>query len=209
MKTSITSLIITVLTTISLSIATSEAKASEQNTVTVLNTVKNVRDIVVSGNVDLILVQKQVESVKVYDKYYSKNALIQQQDGVLRISSYAKERLTIIAYVNAISSIEASENAKVTTHGTFNLLSLNVILRDDAQADINASTINLTTSVNDRAKLNLAGNAIDYAGKMSAMAKVTMDQFTADCSSIRSVAPVYSAKIVLAKEDADDMILQP
>ena len=90
MKTSIKTLIALTITTVALTLSTVNVKAAEPNQVTVLTEVKKVNKITVSGNVELILVQSADESVKVYDSYFSKNALVQQKDGELRVSSFNK-----------------------------------------------------------------------------------------------------------------------
>ncbi|MES2651436.1 MAG: DUF2807 domain-containing protein [Bacteroidota bacterium] len=197
MKTSIKNLIAAVLTTV---VLTSSAFAStdEQkstNTVTILNQVKNINKLVVSGNVEVFLIQAPTESVKVYDSYYSKNALVQQEQGVLRISSFEKETLKVAVYVNNISAIQASDNASVKTFGKVSFLSLDVILKDKASADINANTVSLYTSVKDNASLTLSGSTEDHTALLGSVARMSMNQFAAVNSSVSSVAnPVIAAK---------------
>lgn len=199
MKTSIKTLFAAALSVL---VLTSSAFAStdvKSNQVTVLNQVKNISKIEVKGNVDIILVQAPAESVKVYDSYYAKNALVQQQYGILRISSFQKETLTVAVYVRNLSSIVAADNATVTTLGKINFLSLDVVLTGKAKADLNTNTVNLTTVVKDNAILNLSGYTTDLYASMGAQANLNLAQFKADCSSVNSIAPVY-AKVVPAKK---------
>ncbi|RYG22059.1 MAG: hypothetical protein EOO07_00970 [Chitinophagaceae bacterium] len=197
MNTSIKNLISAVLTTV---VLTSSAFAStdEQkntNTVTILNQVKNINKLVVSGNVEVFIIQAPTESVKVYDSYYSKNALVQQEQGVLRISSFQKETLKVAVYVNNLSAIQASDNASVKTFGKVSFLSLDVILKDKATADINTSTISLFTSVKDSASLTLSGATEDHTAVLGSVATMSMNQFAAVNSSVTSVAnPVIATK---------------
>ena len=197
MKTSIKTLISTLLTTV---VLTSSAFASSDepkstNTITVLNQVKNISKLIVSGNVEVFLIQAPTESVKVYDSYYSKNALVQQEQGVLRISSFQKETLKVAVYVNNISSIHASDNATIKTFGKVSFLSLDVILKDKATADINANTVSLYTSVIDSASLTLGGTTEDHTAVLGSVAKMSMNQFIATNSSISSIAaPVIASK---------------
>lgn len=192
MKTSIKNLFAVALTSLVLTSSAFAATDVKSNQVTVLNQVKNISKIEVKGNVEVILVQAPVESVKVYDSYYAKNALVQQQDGVLRISSFQKETLTVAVYVRNLSTIEAADNATVTTLGKVNFLSLNVILTGKAKADLNTNTVNLTTVVKDNAILNLGGYTTDFYATMGAQANLNMEKFKADCSSVNSIAPVYA-----------------
>lgn len=207
MKTSIKTLFAAALSLVVLSssaFASSDVKDS--NKVTVLNQVKNISKIEVKGNVEVILVQAPTESVKVYDSYYSKNALVQQQDGVLRISSFQKETLTVAVYVRNLSSIEASDDSTIKTFGKVNFLSLNVDLKGNAKADINANTVNMYTSVKDSASLKLSGSTTEHYAVLGAKAKMSMDQFAADSTSVNTVAPVM-AKVAPVRQTLESVIL--
>jgi hypothetical protein len=197
MKNSIKNLFAAALVMVTLSSATVVANATENSAnYTALTKVKNISKIVVSGNVKLILVQDAKESVEVYDQYYTKNALVQQQGAELRISSFEKNALTVIAHVNNLTVIEASNTATVTTAGNFNLLNLNIVLNDKASADINANAVNISTDVKDAASLKLAGSAETHVALIGAESKINMGAFTAQESSIK-VAP----KSVLASNN--------
>jgi Putative auto-transporter adhesin, head GIN domain len=186
MKTSIKKLFAAAFVLVTLSSATVVANATENNgSYTALTKVKNISKIVVSGNVKLILVQDAKESVEVYDQYYTKNALVQQQGAELRISSFDKNTLTVIAHVNNLTAIEASNAASVSTAGNFNLLNLSVVLNDEASADIKANTVNLSTNVKDGASLKLEGTTDLHQAVMGVTSKINMTGFTAQESSIR------------------------
>ncbi|QNN41612.1 GIN domain-containing protein [Pedobacter roseus] len=148
----------------------------------------------VSGNVKLILVQDANESVEVYDQYYTKNALVQQQGAELRISSFDKNTLTVIAHVNNLTAIEASNTASVSTAGNFNLLNLSVILNDEASAGIKSNTVNLSTNVKDDASLKLEGTTDTHLAVMGVASKINMAGFTAQETSIRLTGKPLLAK---------------
>lgn len=177
-----------VAVTLTLGILTSATLATkaDDHAITVLADVKKVTKIDVSGNVELILVQSANESVKVYDNYYTKNALVQQKDGELRVSSYEKEPLTVVVYVSNLSSITASDNATVKTHGKFSTLDLTVDLNDHAKAILNTNTISLNTNVKGSANLSLSGYTTDYNAVMNSSSKVSMNDFVAESTNIRS-----------------------
>jgi hypothetical protein len=205
MKTSIKSFIALTITTLALTTATVNVKAAEANQVTVLSQVKKVNKISVAGNVELILVQSADESVKVYDSYFSKNALVQQKDGELRISSFDKETLTVIAYVSNLSAITASDNATVKTFGKFNTLSLDVTLTDQAKAVLNTNTVSMYAQLNDKSNLSLTGSTSDYNAVMGSVASVNMSQFAANSTNIQSksntVASAKNTKTITSLED--------
>lgn len=192
MKTAIKNLFAATLTLVVLTSSAFASSTVKESNVTVLTQVKNINKIVVSGNVEVILVQAPTESVKVYDSYYAKNALVQQENGVLRISSFQKETLTVAVYVRDLTSIEATDNATVKTYGKVNFLSLNVTLKGNAKADIKASTVSLYTAVNDHSSIKLSGSTTEYYALIGAQAKMNMDQFTADTTSVNMMAPVYA-----------------
>lgn len=186
MKTSVKNLF-ALFTGIILLLNTAALMAAEPvNHITTLRSVKDIRKIVVSGNVNLLLVQDNRESIKVYDKYYSKNALVQQQGGTLRISSFSDRPLSIVVYVKELNAIEANNEAKVRTQGCFRLLNLDVRLKDRASADINAKTVSLFTSVKGTSALKIAGSADQHAIEMGDLGNLTMDQFTASETVIAS-----------------------
>lgn len=161
-------------------------KTTDNPQVTVLAEVKKVNKINVAGNVELILVQSADESVKVYDNYFSKNALVQQKDGELRISSFEKETLTVVVYAAQINEITASNDASVKTFGKFNGLDLSVNLKDNATAQLNTNTISLNTNVNGNANLTLSGTTETLNAVLGSVAKVNMDNFAAQSTSIKS-----------------------
>lgn len=199
MKTSIKNLSLTVLTTVVLTssafASVDEQKSTNTNQITILNQVKNINKLVVAGNVEVFLIQAPTESVKVYDSYYSKNALVQEEEGVLRISSFQKETLKVAVYVNNLSSIQASDNAAVKTFGKVSFLTLDVILKDKASADITANTINLYTLVKDNASIKLSGSTEDHTALLGSVANMSMNEFAAKSSSISSIAtPIIASK---------------
>ncbi|MES2417642.1 MAG: DUF2807 domain-containing protein [Bacteroidota bacterium] len=194
MKTFIKNFIPAVLT-LAILIGSSIYVSAADNTITVLSEVKKVNKINVAGNVELILVQSADESVKVYDSYYAKNALVQQKDGELRISSYNKEPLTVVVYVANLNAITASNNATVKTYGKFSALGLSINLNDNATANLNTNTINLATNIKDNASLTLTGFTSTYDAMVNGLSKVNMSEFVAENTNIRSQNVVMAAKI--------------
>lgn len=202
MKTSIKNLFAAVLGLVVMSssaFATESGKSNNNNNAkeksfTILNEVKNINKIVATGNVEVFVVQAPTESVKVYDSYYSKNALVQQKNGVLRISSFEKEPLSVTVYVRNLTAIEAGNNAVVKTFGKVSFLTLDVVLKDKASADINAKTVSLNTSVSDNASLKLSGSTEEHFALMGTSAKMSTGQFIAGTSDIKSIAPKYVAQ---------------
>ena len=208
MKNSIKNLAVALtLTGMTLTASAFTSKAAENtHQVAVLGQVKKVNKINVSGNVELILVQSADESVKVYDNYFSKNALVQQKNGELRISSFNKETLTVVVYVSNLSEISASNNATVRTVGKFNTLDLDVNLKDNATATLNTNTISLSTNISGSANLTLTGSTTAYDAVLGSVARVNMDKFTAESTSIKAYnAVIASANAPTTLPTLDDL----
>lgn len=205
MKTAIKNLFAAILTVAISASAPAFVNAKEAKKVTVLSTVKNFNKLNVSGNVEVILVQSANPSVQVYDNYYAKNALVQEKDGELRISSFDKETLTVVVYASQLNEITASDKAVVKTNGKFSALNLEVNLKDQAKATLNTNTIDLFAKVNDKASLNLSGSTTDYNAVIGSLASLSSEKFTAENSSIQSkntaVAQKQSVTGTLPTED--------
>jgi hypothetical protein len=183
------------------------AKADDTyNTSTVISTVKHINKIAVSGNVELILIQDVADHVKVYNDYYASNALIQEKDGLLRISSYNRAKLTVVVHVKNLSALDVEDKSTVKTYGNFYLLDLNIALRDQAKADINANTTQLTTTVSGDAELKLAGSTEEYAAKMNDAANVNMEGFIARNSSISSENSIITQASAAEDIKADTLL---
>ncbi len=204
----VTVLGVTVMTSAAFATPTNElVSATKTNKVTVLKETKNITKIVAAGNVEVFVMQAPIESISVFDSYYSKNALVQQKDGVLRISSFEKEPLAVTVYVRNLSAIEATDNAVIKTYGKVNFLSLDLILSNNAKAEINANTVNLFTTVKDNASLKLSGSTAEYYALVGADAEMATSNFRADSSDIKSIATKYIAKTNLLKPNLQNLVI--
>ena len=94
MKTKIFSAI-TMLTVVLGLTTTTYASTIKDDTYTVLNDKGAINKIEVHGNVELFVSDASTDQVKVYNKYYSESALVQNKNGVLRITSYKSEKLVV------------------------------------------------------------------------------------------------------------------
>lgn len=163
MKTQI--LTIAAIFTLALGTVTSTKAAVNNNndeTSTVLTNVSKINKIELHGNVELYVSDGNTDQVKVYNKYYSESALVQSQNGTLRISSYTDKKLVVWVTANDLQSIVANDNSQVKSFGTLNKLDLEVTLNNTASADLNLEAYKASISVNDHAKANISGNINDY-----------------------------------------------
>jgi hypothetical protein len=135
------------------------AKANKKEEVTtVLNNVKNIQEIEVHGNVQLYLTSGNTESVKVYDDYYTQNALVQEQNNVLRITSYNDKPLVVWVTVDDLTKISAFDKVQVKSFGKLSALDLSVVLNNDAVAQLDINAINTSITLKDHSSANLTGN---------------------------------------------------
>ncbi len=154
--------------------------ATKHNTVTVLEKVSKINNIEVHGNVQVYVSDGPADQVKVYNDYYAENALVQSQNGTLRISSYKAEKLVVWVTVNELKSINAYDNAEVSSFGKLAEIELNVNLFDNATANLNLDAYSADVNVNDHAKANLTGAASECNLTYAQAATVNHVNFTAD-----------------------------
>ncbi|MCD8739398.1 DUF2807 domain-containing protein [Mucilaginibacter roseus] len=177
--------IITIATICSLAFGSVNAATADKfndNAATVLSDVKNINKIEVRGNVELYVSNSVNDRVKVYNRYYTESALVQNNNGVLRISSYSAKKLVVWVSANDLRSITAYDNATVKSFGTLSAINLNVTLNNKATAQLDIDSYSADVKVNDNAKADLTGSVTDYAinyggstsvnyGKLVAMGK--------------------------------------
>ena len=121
MKKNILSVITTLIVTLGITTTAFAASAKNLNS-TILNDVNKINKIELHGNVELYISDGDINQVKVYNQYYSENALIQNKNGVLCISSYAPEKLVVWITANDLRSVSAYDNAEVKSFGKISLL---------------------------------------------------------------------------------------
>ena len=127
--------------------------------VTTLADISNISKIEVYGNVELYISDASTDQVKVYNKYYSENALIQSKNGVLRISSYNREKLVVWVSANDLRSVAAYDNSEIKSFGELAKIDFNVDLHDHASAKLNLDAYTANITVSDHAKADLKGGA--------------------------------------------------
>jgi hypothetical protein len=161
--------------------ATKNDSAAKSNEVsTVLTNVSKINKIEVRGNVELFVTDDTSDQVKVYNRYYAESALIQNQNGVLRISSYSGQKLQVWVKASQLSSIIAYDNAEVKSFGKLSPIEMEITLHDNAYAklDIDGYSVNIT--VNNRAKADLTGNVSQCNLKYNYAASVNSTNFAAE-----------------------------
>lgn len=162
-----------------------KAKAADKNSfVTEFKDVKHINKLVVMGNVDVYLTQGIKENLKVYDNYYTKNALVQWENGELRITSFDKQKLIVTITVSNLSAIEASGNVNVRSMNELSTIDLDIQLKNNATAQIEAQAVNISSSLQDQSKLELSGESENQHLALSGAAHYEATRFTSPNRSL-------------------------
>jgi len=160
--------------------ADKDAAAKSNNEVsTVLTNVSKISKIEVRGNVELFISDGDADQVKVYNKYYGESALVQSQNGVLRISSYADQKLVVWIKAADLRAISAYDNAEVKSFGKLSPIELDVNLHNDASAQVNLDAYSANVTLADHAKADLSGSASQFTLKHDVATSVNKYNFTA------------------------------
>ncbi|WPV02726.1 DUF2807 domain-containing protein [Mucilaginibacter sp. cycad4] len=138
----------------------------------VLTDISKINKIEVYGNVELYISSGPADQVKVYNRYYSENALVQSQKGVLRISSYKTEKLVVWVTVNQLSAINAYDNAEIKSFGNLSGIELDVKLNNNASASLDLDTYSASITLSGNAKAELKGNTNEYSLTRNATSNV-------------------------------------
>lgn len=187
MKTKFTTLIASVallLSTTTISLAASK----NNNDIVALTEVGNISKIEASGNVEVYVTSGAKDGVTIYDNYYGQNAMVQNDNGILRIASYKNEKLVVLVTVTDLRAITANDNAGIKSEGNFSALELDVKLNDNATAQLDVDAMAAKFIVNDSAKADLSGTILDYQLTYSQTSTVNRTNLTADNSTETKIA---------------------
>mgnify|MGYP003296342079 CR=1 FL=1 len=176
-------LALTVLAFVVIIISSSnKGKAAEKAVApTEFKKVKDIYKIVVKGNVDLYITQGDEESLKVYD---GNPADVKLENGILSISSSRNQRLAVSVTVINLSTIEASGTSRVRTMNEISTVNLDLQFNDQADGQIEAKAISISSLLSDQAKLELSGESESQHLGLSGAAQYEASRFTAQNRSI-------------------------
>src|SRR6202012_3874085 len=136
MKTTILTIAIVLVAVFGISKSTYAATSGNEEAIT-LTDVNSINKIEVHGNVELYLSDGTTDKVKVYNHYYAERALVQDVNGVLRISSYGAQKLVVWVTVSDLRNLSVYDNAEVKSFGKLSSIDLDVKLYDRALAQLN------------------------------------------------------------------------
>jgi hypothetical protein len=146
---------------------------------TMLTGISNVSEIEVHGNVKLYVTTGEADQVKVYNDYYAEDALVQEQNGVLHITSYETKQLEVWVTVADLAKLSVYDNAEVKSFGKFSTIDLNLALYNNASAQLDMDAFSATITVNDHARADLSGTVTDGKLNYACTSFINAANFTA------------------------------
>ena len=192
MKTKILSIILLFVAIAGFSESTYAATTNADYTL--LKEIKAINKIEVRGNVELFISDNSVEQVKVYNKYYSENALVQYNNGTLRITSYNAEKLIVWVSTDELRTVSVYDNAEVKSFGKLSKIEFDVDLHNNASANLNLDAYRANVKLNDHAKAELSGTATEFGLTANANTTVVKNDFKAENFIDNKVNAVTAAK---------------
>ena len=144
----------------------------------------------VHGNVRLHLVQGEKNVVEMSGTYFDHNALLQVDNGVLRVTCYKTECLDVWVTVYDLSAIAAYDNVKLDTYGKLSVIDLDVELFDKAKASLNLDCFSTHIKLNDSALADLSGSAMEGDLAVNYASTLNSTYFVSDQLSSNRMAPI-------------------
>ncbi len=178
MKTSVQTLFASALLAICLAATAFTSSASVVNVGSAMSIpAAGIQKVILKGNVRVLLIQSEQESVRIYDMYNTDKTSVKMEGGALVINSTEDEPIHMTVFVKNLFRIEASNTVSVQTKGQFNLQFLQIILNDKARANVNACTKGLYTVVRDKSNLTLAGTSDEHFLIRSKVCRLQTEDF--------------------------------
>lgn len=137
------------------------------------------KKVIISGNVAVTLVQ-DYESKKLFSNDGTVKARIYSDDKAIYVSAKkTNETAKITLYVANVYRIDISGNAVVNTKNTLNAQHLQLILQDNAKANISSKTESLFTKLSNESDLKLNGATELHAISTNELATLNTKNFRA------------------------------
>ena len=175
-----------------------------------LTWINNFYKVEVHGNVHLHLLSGEKNSVKVSGNYYDHNALVQVENGVLRITCYKTERLDVWVTVYDLSDLTAYDDVLINTTGKLSVLDLNVELFDKAKADLNLDCFCAHVKLNDSSLANITGTAMESEMAVNYASTLNSTNFIAGQMLSKRTEPAQKNAIEYAANfESEDLFNKP
>lgn len=171
-----------------------------------LTWINNFYKVEVHGNVQVHLLSGEKNRVQMSGTYYDHNALVQVDNGVLRISCYRTERLDVWITVYDLSALAAYDNVLVKTEGSFSALDLDIDLFNNAKANVDLDCCFTHIKLNDSSVADISGTALESELDCNYAATLNSTNFSADQLSMKREMPVKQKYAEYAAIDNSDYL---
>jgi len=175
--------------------------SAKNNVETVLTNIGAINKIEVHGNVEVYVSTGAKDQVTVGNNYYAESALVQDENGVLRISSYTATKLIVYVSATDLRSISAYDNSVVKSDGRLSAIALEVNLYNSAYAGLKLDNYAANITVNDKAKADLTGIITDYSLTYSDASTVNRTELVAENVSETKIVPKQAPKLTQRVEE--------
>src|SRR5476649_2197153 len=162
------------------SVKSTYASAMSKDTSITLSSIGTFTKIEARSNVEVVVYTGDKNTVTVHNDYYAENALVQTENGVLRITSYSADKLIVNVTAKDLQAIKAYDNAVVKSDGKIAAISLDVALYNNAYASLTLDTFATDITTTDNAKADVNGNVEDYNVTYSQASVVNSASLVAD-----------------------------
>jgi len=173
---------------LALAISTTTVNATEvvnpTTTIYKNNDQQTPKKLIISGNVEVTLVQDR-DSKKLYTNEGTAKARVYTSDDAIEVSTKkTSETAKITLYVGDVYRINISGNAVVKTKNTLNAQHLQVIIQDDAKAEISSKTESIYTKLSNESSLKLNGSTDFHSVSTNELATLNTNNFKASKTEV-------------------------
>ncbi len=150
------------------------------------------KKVVISGNVNVTLVQ-DAECKKLFTNEGAKKVLVYEEEGIIYVTAKNKgEAANITLYVDNINRLDLTGNATLKTKNMLRVQYLQIILKENATADINAMTESTYTKLVNESALKLSGTTGSHFISTNELAILNTKNFKADEIKIEKRNVLYT-----------------
>ncbi|WP_316833977.1 GIN domain-containing protein [Pedobacter nutrimenti] len=199
MKTLIKTLFAAVMTIIvGVSAAATTSFANEGTKSLVLADTSDYSMLKISGNVKVYLRQGSRDRIFTEFAEDRDRVSFKRRGPKLLIHSTAAESIVVFVTVKDLKRVELCDQAIVGSQGSLNFPIFQVLLKDQAEANLKICAGDLYTVVNDQAVLKLSGSSDNHTIKKGKFSTLKLQHFA--CSNTETL-PSEEASLAFLKED--------
>jgi hypothetical protein len=163
---------------------------------------KAIKQIILTGNVRVTLIQSNYESVVIQQDYDHEKTVVKMVGNSLLINSQEHIPISVTVYAKAPYRIKASNTSCINTVGTLNVKNLQIMLSDKAKANVSTLTNSLYTLIKDDSRLRISGISQEHFANYDSSSQIKMDRLVClNTSTVITKPFIMNAKnIIISKK---------